>query len=181
MRRRSFLTSLLLAPAAFAHSPWGQYTVYRQKHLLILSSKTDPDSYPYSERLVSAINREQPSAKARAARAKNLDRCHSLFLTNQMQFMLLPYQTTVEMREGTGQFSDRDALPIKTIYEFGDLTFSVRSDIDPTIIRIVTYSILEQLHSLPKASKPAKMLEIDTIHNESLTAIKKFLAQNPKS
>ncbi len=85
------------------------------------------------------------------------------------------------MREGTGQFSDRDALPIKTIYEFGDLTFSVRSDIDPTIIRIVTYSILEQLHSLPKASKPAKMLEIDTIHNESLTAIKKFLAQNPKS
>lgn len=180
MKRRSFLTSLLLAPAAFAHSPWGQYTVYRQKHLLILSSKTDPDSYPFSELLVKAINREEPSAKARAARAKNLDRCHSLFLTNQMQFMLLPHQTTVEMREGTGQFSGRDALPIKTIYEFGDLTFSVRSDMDPNIVRIVTYSILEQLDSLPDASKPAEMLKIESTHIESLTAITTFLAESSK-
>ena len=181
MKRRSFLASLLLAPTALAHSPWGQYTVYRQKHLLILSSKTDPDSYPYSELLVDAINREEPSAKARAARAKNLERCHSLFLTNQMQFMLLPRQTTLEMREGTGQFSGRGSLPIKTIYEFGGLTFSVRSDMNPNIIRIVTYSILEQLDALPNASSPSQMLKTKSAHIESLTAITTFLAENSKS
>ena len=181
MKRRSFLTSLLLAPAALAHSPWGQYVVYRQKHLLILSSKTDPDSYPYSEVLVDAINREEPQAKARAARAKDINRCYNLILTNQMQFMLLPRQTTNAMRENTGQFSDRESLPIKTMYEFGDLVLSVRSDMEDNIVRIVTYSILEQLDRLPNASNPEEILRIDTVHSESLTAIRTFLARHPKS
>ena len=85
------------------------------------------------------------------------------------------------MRENTGQFSDRESLPIKTMYEFGDLVLSVRSDMEDNIVRIVTYSILEQLDKLPNASNPEEILRIDTVHSESLTAIKTFLARHPKS
>ena len=91
-----------------------------------------------------------------------------------MQFMLLPSQTTLEMREGTGQFTGRESLPIKTIYEFGGLTFSVRSDMNPNIIRIVTYSILEQLDALPNASSPSEMLK-------TKTRISKVLPPLPRS
>ena len=38
------------------HSPWGQYQVYRQKHLLIMSTISDEPTYSFSRRLVTALN-----------------------------------------------------------------------------------------------------------------------------
>ena len=180
MNRRLFLSLLFFSPFATAHSPWGQYTVYRQKHLLIMSSKADPNSYPYSEILVNAINKEEPTARARPARARDLERCYSLFLTDQMQFMLLPRDSSTEMREASGAFRGRQPLPMKTVYEFDNLILSVRDDMDANIIRIVTYSILERLSDLPRAAEPSKMLNTKHVHVESLTAITTFLANNAK-
>lgn len=181
MNRRLFLSYLALSPLASAHSPWGQYTVYRQKHLLIMSSKADPDSYPYSEILVNAINQEEPSARARPARARDLERCYSLFLTDQMQFMLLPRDSSTQMREASGVFQGREPLPMKTIYEFDDLVLSVRSDMDANVIRIITYSILERLDDLPNAANPSMMLAAKHVHVESLTAIATFLSEQQSS
>jgi len=177
MNRRLFLSLLALSPLASAHSPWGQYTVYRQKHLLIMSSKADSESYPYSEILVNVINQEEPSARARPARARDLNRCYDLFLTDQMQFMLLPKESSEQMREATGLFSSRQPLPMKTVYEFGNLVLSVRSDMDINVIRIITYAILERLDELPRAASPTAMLTAKHVHVESLTAIATFLSE----
>ena len=161
-----------------AHSPWSRYVVYRQKHLLIMSSRADPDSYPYSELLIQAINREEPSAAARPARAQDLNRCYDLVATDQMQFMLLPRSVTTEMLGGQGGFADKDPLPVKVLYEFGDLTLSVRNDVDANIVRTITFAILEQLGSLPNASSPQAMLNVENVHVDSLTAITTFLANS---
>ena len=177
MKRRSFLfATLLAAPSVFGHSPWGQYVVYRQKHLLIMSSKTDPNSYPYSEVLAEALNRAEPSSKARPARAKSLERCYNLFSTNQMQFMLLPRDATVQMMLGSGEFAGKPPLLMFTIYEFGDLVLSVHPEIESNIIRIVTHAVLEQLAYLPSAAKPEAMLKTSNLHVDSYTAIVTFLA-----
>ena len=45
--------------------------MYRQKHLLILSSRDDDISYPFSKELVSCLDKVLPIAKARPARAIN--------------------------------------------------------------------------------------------------------------
>ncbi len=164
---------------AFGHSPWGQYTVYRQKHLLIMSSKSDPESYPYSEQLVEAINREEPSARARPARARDLQRCYDLFVTNQLEFMLLPQIATEEMRYGRGAFDGRVPLSMKTMYAFGDLILSVHTAVPANVVRIVTYSILEQIDALPGARNPSEMLGSPHMHIEALTAITTFLADRP--
>ena len=161
-----------------AHSPWSRYVVYRQKHLLIMSSRADPDSYLYSELLIKAINREEPSAAARPARAQDLNRCYDLVATDQMQFMLLPRSVTTEMLGGQGGFADKDPLPVKVLYEFGDLTLSVRNDVDANIVRTITFAILEQLGSLPNASSPQAMLNAKNVHVDSLTAITTFLANS---
>jgi hypothetical protein len=39
-----------------AHSPWGQYLAYREQHLLIMSTREDEPTYPFSKILVEKIN-----------------------------------------------------------------------------------------------------------------------------
>ena len=55
---------VVVTPLLCAHSPWGQYQVYRQKHLLIMSTIPDEPTYAFSLRLVAAINEALPEAKA---------------------------------------------------------------------------------------------------------------------
>ena len=45
--------SCLLIGRAAAHTPYRQWDVYRQKHLLIGTCRADPDSYPLGKRLVA--------------------------------------------------------------------------------------------------------------------------------
>ena len=72
-----------------AHSPWGQYLAYREQHLLIMSTREDVPTYPYSKILIDVINKQLPDASARAARAKTFRRVQGLFSTNQMPLVLL--------------------------------------------------------------------------------------------
>ena len=83
MNRRKFLAlgASLVPCTALAHSPWGQFQVYRQKHLFILTSREDKESYRYSKLLAIALNREQTTAIARPARAVNLTRVYNLLRT----------------------------------------------------------------------------------------------------
>lgn len=143
-----------------------------------MSAKTDPESYPYSELLVSAINRAEPSAKARPARAKNLERCYDLLSTNQMQFMLLSNEATAQMYLGSGSFAGKPPLSMSTIYEFGDLVFSVHSSMESNIVRIVTHAVLEQLDYLPSATRPEAMVKSKNLHVDAHTAIVTFLASS---
>ena len=49
-----------------AHSPWGQYLAYREQHLLIMSTREDLPTYPYSKILVDVINTKLPEANPHA-------------------------------------------------------------------------------------------------------------------
>ena len=71
-----------------AHSPWGQYLAYREQHLLIMSTREDLPTYPYSKTLVNVINKQLPEASARPARARTFRRVQGLFSTNQMPLLL---------------------------------------------------------------------------------------------
>lgn len=115
---------------------------------------------------------------ARPARAQDLQRCYDLFSTNQMQFMLLPRSVTEDMLTSQGSFAGNEPLPGKILYEFGDLTLSVRDDVDANTVRTIAFAILEQLGSLPNAASPLAMLQVGNVHVDSLTAITTFLANS---
>ena len=104
--RRLFAFFMLagIPTLAFAHSPWGQYQVYHQKHLLILSSRDDEPSYPFSKILADYLAAAVPSSKARPARAINIKRVYNLLLTNQFQFVLLSRDKIDMMRKAVGEF-----------------------------------------------------------------------------
>ena len=52
-----------------AHTPYGQWQVYRRRHLLIGTSKADPPSYPIGQRIVGVLV-DQPAGEQRAGRAR---------------------------------------------------------------------------------------------------------------
>ena len=79
-----FLIYILLS----SHSPWNQYLAYRAEHLLIMSTREDGPTYPFSKILVNAINEVLPEASARPARARTFKRVQSLFSTNQMPLVI---------------------------------------------------------------------------------------------
>ena len=56
------------------HSPWGQYHAYRQQHLLIMSTREDAPTYPFSKILIEVINQALPEASARPARARTIEK-----------------------------------------------------------------------------------------------------------
>ena len=178
MHRRSVLAALpalFLPVMAGAHSPWGQYAVYRQKHLLVLSTRDDLASYPYSKLLVEAINRTAPEASARPARAKNLQRAYDLLRTAQFQFALLSSGNVDAMRTATGPFAEGAPVPLKTVYLFAELEFVVRSDFPENLVSIVTHALLAGLDALPDAKGPMEVLQTSALHSGARNAIEDFV------
>jgi hypothetical protein len=154
-----------------SHSPWGQYAVYRQKHLLVLSTRDDAESYPYSKRLVEAINKGAPEASARPARAINLDRAYNLLRSDQFQFALLSPGNIEAMRSATGPFSGKPAVDLRTVYKFEGLEFVVRADFPNNLVSIVTDAVLSNIAILPGALRPEEVLQSPNLHAGAQEAI----------
>ncbi|MEL7174652.1 MAG: hypothetical protein AAFN05_17015, partial [Pseudomonadota bacterium] len=78
--RRRFLAAALWAVAgnAAAHTPYGQWVVYRQKHLLIGAHRGDARTYEQAKAVVAALEVELPAAAARVARGPHPQRIASL-------------------------------------------------------------------------------------------------------
>ena len=81
LNRRLFLNSLVLSIPLFSmcHAPWGQWQVYRMRHMLILSVIEDENSYPFSKEIISSLEQVLPEARARPARARGYRRVYSYF------------------------------------------------------------------------------------------------------
>ena len=103
------------------HSPWGQYHAYRQQHLLIMSTREDAPTYPFSKQLVKVINQELPEASARPARARTFKRVQSLLSTGQIPLLLLSKKNARALINGTGPFRKFGKTESFVIYNFGDL------------------------------------------------------------
>ena len=174
LKRRSFLCLLSIGwpSIVVAHSPWGQYQVYRQKHLLVLSTRDDSESYPYSKKLVEALNVAVPSAKARPARAVNLERAYNLLRTDQFQFAILSSSNVSMLRRGIGQFEGRQTIDLRTIYEFGELEFVVRADFPENLVAVIAQGVLETLPMLPSAASIDKVRTNPNIHPGALKVLR---------
>ena len=177
MNRRLFVFSaacfLLARSPGHAHSPWGQYHVYRKKHLLILSTRDDGPSYPFSRQLVDCLDATLPAAKARPARAIDLERAHNLLRTDQFQFALLSKRNVEMMREASGRFSGKQAVDLKTVLEFGDLALVVRAEFPAGLVAMVAQGIVEGADGLSiKPRTTAAMLQDPNLHEGAAQALR---------
>ena len=88
MRRRGFLQTGLVATAwlaASGHTPYRQWQVYRQKHLLIGTSKADAPTYPLGQKIAEVLATHLPESSARVTRGPDPWRLASLLTTGQLE------------------------------------------------------------------------------------------------
>lgn len=113
--RRALLRLAAGAGAALltaGHTPYGQWVVYRQKHLLIGCHKADPETYALAQRVVARLAERLPAASARVARAPHAGRLASLLGTEQLGVAVLESADALAMSAGSGGFSAYGPVPL---------------------------------------------------------------------
>ncbi len=123
MNRRAALKRIGVAAAATllcGHTPYGQWTVYRQKHLLIGCHKRDPLAYSLAKQVVAELADHLPTAKARVARAPTAGRLASLLGTDQLHVAILSEPEAARMIAGENEFKAYGAIPLRLIAQLRD-------------------------------------------------------------
>jgi len=105
----------LAVPVASAHTPYGQWAVYRRKHLLIGCHKTDPETYAWAGKLVDVLQAHLPAASSRVARAPSVQRLASLLGTEQLDVAILSDRKAQDMARGVEEFVAYGEIALATL------------------------------------------------------------------
>ena len=110
---------MCIRDSSMGHAPWGQWQVYRMRHMLILSVIEDENSYPFSKEIISSLEDALPEARARPARARGYRRVYNLLSTDQMPLVVLSKEIALSLLYGNGVFSDFSPVNMNLVYDFG--------------------------------------------------------------
>ena len=153
------------------HSPWGQYHAYRQQHLLIMSTREDAPTYPFSKQLVEVINKELPEASARPARARTFKRVQSLLSTGQIPLLLLSRTNARALIQGIGPFKKFGKTKSFVIYNFGDLVLLAEPNFPNRYAWQLTKVFMDLASETINAKSPLKTRQVTDIHQGTLMAL----------
>ncbi|HSM41079.1 MAG TPA: hypothetical protein VK862_10035 [Afifellaceae bacterium] len=141
MNRRRFVKLILLAVGAKilgGHTPYGQWVVYRKKHLLIGCHKVDPKTYELAKQVVALLAERLPAAKSRVARAPGSGRLASLLGTAQMDVAILSRSDAAAMLRGAEHFSAYGPIALRLLIPISDRLLVARADLSERHAWLVT-------------------------------------------
>lgn len=132
MIRRRLLAALgwaAFALLASGHTPYRQWKVFRQRYLLITTSRTDLQGDALGDRLVEVLRTELPDSRAMVSRAIDLERIASLITTGQTNFAILDVESARALAQGLPPFTDYGPFPLQAIVEAGPHRLVCRDDV----------------------------------------------------
>jgi hypothetical protein len=129
-RRRALELILLAAGSALlgGHTPYGQWVVYRRKHLVIGCHREDPETYRLAKDIVTALGTHLPSADPRVARGPTAGRIASLLGTAQMEVAVLAWEDAVGMLRGAPPFDPYGAIELRLLAPVASHVLVARAD-----------------------------------------------------
>ena len=129
--RRALLAAALVGAAllvsgraVLAHTPYRQWKIYRQRHLMIGASREDAATYPKAKEIQAFLETHLPKASARVARARTRRRLADLLETDQIRMVLLSIDDAIALGRGRPPF--RSPVAVRTLWRFGDHAMVVR-------------------------------------------------------
>jgi TRAP-type uncharacterized transport system substrate-binding protein len=131
MVRRKFLQAGLVATAwvaAGGHTPYRQWQVYRQRHLLIGTSKADAPTYPLGQQVAELLAAHLPESSARVTRGPDPWRLASLLTTGQLEVALLSSADVAALRDGRAPFAAFGPTDLNALFRFRDYFLVCRPD-----------------------------------------------------
>src|SRR5262245_28166630 len=118
MYRRPFLAlfgsgvaSLVLA----GHTPYMQWKLYRQAHLLIFTTRDDVGSDELGERIAKRLLEALPDSKAQVARAPHVARIASLITSNQADVAVLSHANAAALFARKDAFADFPPVALRVL------------------------------------------------------------------
>jgi TRAP-type uncharacterized transport system substrate-binding protein len=154
MRRRGFLQTGLATIAwltGSAHTPYRQWQVYRQKHLLIGTSKTDAPTYPLGQKVAQVLANHLPESSARVTRGPDAWRLASLLTTGQLEVALLSKADVTALRDGRAPFDAFGPTDLNALFGFGDYVLVCRPDFPAHHAYQVVQTLSENAAGIPGA------------------------------
>jgi TRAP-type uncharacterized transport system substrate-binding protein len=154
MRRRGFLQTGLVATAwlaASGHTPYRQWQVYRQKHLLIGTSKADAPTYPLGQKVAQMLASHLPESSARVTRGPDPWRLASLLTTGQLEVALLSEADVAALRDGRAPFDAFGPTDLNGLFVFGDYFLVCRPDFPAHHAYQVVQTLSENAAAIPGA------------------------------
>jgi hypothetical protein len=124
------------------HTPYGQWVVYRRKHLLIGCHREDPRTYELAQQVVGLLADHLPDASARVARAPDAQRIASLLGTDQLEASVLPESEAVAMLDGSGDFIPYGAIALRLLVPVGDRLLVARAEFPERHAWLVTGALV---------------------------------------
>jgi hypothetical protein len=177
MSRRKFLMMLplpLFAGALQAHSPYRQWSVYRQRHLLIYAARTDPAADRLSEELASLLLTHLPSSRAQPARTPHEQRIASLITTDQADFALLARNSALALANRQGEFADYGPGELRVLVENATHQLLCRADLPKQHAFLVAQVLSEQggEWGLSIPERPAPRTDAVPTHDGALAVLR---------
>ena len=153
-RRRAIAAiGLLLAPlSGRAHSPYRQWKIYRQRYLLILSSRDDARSDELAERFATTLRESLPESRAQAARAPHVQRIGSLIATKQMDVAVLSHPRAAALLRGDAPFGDAGPVPLRALVQDGGHVLVCRDDFPVRHAYLVSEALLRDSDGVEAAA-----------------------------
>ena len=107
------------AAPVIAHTPYGQWVVYRKKHLLVGAHRGDPRTYELAKSVDAGLARELPGAQARVARGPRPQRIASLIGTGQLFLTVLSRDEAQRMADAAAPFETYSPTPVHAVADLG--------------------------------------------------------------
>lgn len=134
MNRRQFL-SLTAGSAGWVllsgHSPYRQWIVYRETHLIILTSRDDLGADDLGEKFAAIVRGALPDSKAAVGRGPRVQRIASLISTRQVAVGVVSRPNALAMYHGEGPFQQYGAIPLRVLVQNDVYRLVCRDDFLP--------------------------------------------------
>ena len=134
MKRRQFL-SLAAGSAGWVllsgHSPYRQWIVYRETHLIILTSRDDLGADDLGEKFAAIVRGALPDSHAAVGRGPRVQRIASLISTQQVAVGVVSRPNALAMYRGEGPFQPYGAIPLRVLVQNDAYRLVCRNDFLP--------------------------------------------------
>jgi hypothetical protein len=155
MRRRQFLHAALISALGLVssgHTPYRQWMVYRQRHLLILTDRSDPPSYPLGKLVAAVLATHLPASKARVTRAPHTERIASLMSSKQLDVALMSPPDAAALAAGLPPFEAYGPVALRTLIALNGYLLVCRDDFPARHAYAVTSTLDLHRDELPQAA-----------------------------
>ena len=134
MKRRQFLSIAAASAGSIllcGHSPYRQWMVYRETHLMILTSRDDVGSDELGERIAAIMREALPDSRAAVGRGPRVQRIASLISTGQAQVGVVSRPNALAMFHGEEPFRQYGAIPLRVLVQNDAYRLVCREDFLP--------------------------------------------------